>query len=157
MWGHRNRFYAGELHRSLGWVRSDFITEMSPGLLVSDRHSCLLCRTSRRWKYTVPVGPTGLGLWLQEVSDRRSWWPPLHLYRPLGCQEGSRLGGWSNHWPLSYNTQSENSLWQMTRFTLVLHRLSTENLPFWRFVSLYQFLYRWRSQCTALLPSLFSF
>jgi hypothetical protein len=36
---------------------------------------------------------TTLGMWLQEVSDRYSWGPPLHLYRPFGYKEGSRLDG----------------------------------------------------------------
>jgi hypothetical protein len=42
-------------------------------------------------------------------SSRSSWGPPLHLYLPLGWQEVSRLGGWSNYWPLSHNSQSENT------------------------------------------------
>ncbi len=76
------------------------------------------------WKtffVTVLCGNDTFALWLQEVSDRPSWkfqidphqeglswWPPLYLYRSLGLQKVSRLGGWSNHWPLSDNTQNEN-------------------------------------------------
>ncbi len=41
------------------------------------------------------------------LSDWYARGPPLYLYRPLGCQEGSRLGGWCHRWPLSHNPQSE--------------------------------------------------
>jgi hypothetical protein len=72
-----------------------------PGLLVSDRLSL-----SRPW---VPnhsyCWEAALGLWLQKVPTRWSWWPSLHLFHPLGCQEDSRLVGWSNRWPFLYNTQ----------------------------------------------------
>ncbi len=43
--------------------------------------------------------------WLGQISPHRrneSWSPSLwqtNLYRPFGCQEDSRLGGWSTCWP----------------------------------------------------------
>jgi hypothetical protein len=69
---------------------------MRPGLLVSDRHSlCLVSVLIYR-------------SWRSHYRSLYTWGPPVHLYCPLGCQEGSRLGGWSNSWPLSHNPQSEN-------------------------------------------------
>ncbi len=48
---------------------------------------------------TTSIHYLALGLWLEKVPTRSSWWPHLYLYHPLGCQEGSRLVGWSNLWP----------------------------------------------------------
>jgi hypothetical protein len=68
---------------------------MRPGLLVSGRHSLPLVSVL----IYRPCGVTALGLRLQEVSDRYAWGPPLHLYRPIGCQGGSRLGDYNNNPP----------------------------------------------------------
>ena len=89
----------------VGWVRSDLITEMRPGLLTSDRlfSSRVLVQQYRHWQRS------SLGLWLQKVHHRLSWRPRYHLYRSLGIQKGSRLDGWSDCWPLSHNPESKNT------------------------------------------------
>jgi hypothetical protein len=38
-------------------------------------------------------GEASCGLWLSEVWDRHTGRSSLYLYRSLGCQKGSRLGG----------------------------------------------------------------
>jgi len=85
------------------WDRSDLIVEMSPGLLVSGRPS------SSPFHVEMTLSPCGCRKFQITLGDQIDpWWPPLHLYRSLGWQKVSRLGGWSNHWPLSDNTQNEN-------------------------------------------------
>jgi hypothetical protein len=55
-------------------------------------------------------GETPHGLWFQEVSDRPSWWSSFHVYYPLGCQEGPRLGGWPD---LFHTTHKANFATQL--------------------------------------------
>jgi hypothetical protein len=89
---------------------------MKPGLLVSDRLSLTCLWTPRSRSKSLHR------LVLEEVPDRPSWWPPLYLYLSFGCQKGSRLGGWPNHWHWPFfvqRTKLRHNRWLKVGVSLV--------------------------------------
>ncbi len=73
----------------VSWGESGLITEMRPGLLVSDRlslvHVSVLIYRPWRSYHSRPVAAGSFRLTPTRLV------PPLHLHYPLGCQEGARL------------------------------------------------------------------
>ncbi len=99
-WGFPCRLTCHPVLLSLGWGRSDLTVEMNPGLLVSGRHFSprLWAPRSQRFRRS------RLRLVVaQEIQARCTGRPSLYLYHSLGCQEGSRLVGWSTCWPFPHN------------------------------------------------------